>query len=43
MAAASIFMKRYAFTAAMALMAMTCWNRKMDVNPENMIPGVTGP
>ncbi|WP_430483020.1 siderophore-iron reductase FhuF [Rossellomorea marisflavi] len=37
MAAASIFMKRYAFTAAMALMAMTCWNRKMDVNPENMI------
>lgn len=36
-AAASIFMKRYAFTAAMALMAMTCWNRKMDVNPKNMV------
>ncbi|MGX1263170.1 siderophore-iron reductase FhuF [Rossellomorea marisflavi] len=36
-AAASIFIKRYAFIAAMALMAMTCWNRKIDVTPENMI------
>lgn len=35
--AASLFMKRYAFIAAMGLMAMTYWNKKLNLNPENLI------
>lgn len=35
--AASIFMKRYAFVAAMGLVAMTYWNKKVNVTPENLI------
>ena len=35
--AASLFMKRYAFVAAMGLMAMTYWNKKLNLKPENLI------
>ncbi|MGM0753697.1 MAG: siderophore-iron reductase FhuF [Bacillota bacterium] len=35
--AASLFMKRYAFIAAMGLMAMTYWNKKLNLKPENLI------
>ncbi len=35
--AASLFMKRYAFVAAMGLMAMTYWNKKLNLTPENLI------
>ncbi len=43
-AAASIFMKRYAFVAVMSLYAMTVWNKKMNVtlcniNMEAPAPG----
>ena len=35
--AASLFMKRYAFIAAMGLMVMTYWNKKLNLKPENLI------
>jgi siderophore-iron reductase FhuF len=35
--AGSLFMKRYAFVAAMGLMAMTYWNKKLNFTPENLI------
>ncbi|CAN7218225.1 siderophore-iron reductase FhuF [Rossellomorea sp. LjRoot5] len=35
--AASLFMKRYAFVAAIGLMTMTYWNKKLNLNPENLI------
>ncbi|MCR8847681.1 siderophore-iron reductase FhuF [Rossellomorea sp. SC111] len=35
--AASLFMKRYAFVAAMGLMTMTYWNKKLNLKPENLI------
>ncbi|MFI8688167.1 IucA/IucC family C-terminal-domain containing protein [Rossellomorea sp. NPDC077527] len=35
--AASLFMKRYAFVSAMALLAMTYWNKKLNLTPENLI------
>lgn len=35
--AASLFMKRYAFVAAMGLMTMTYWNMKLNLKPENLI------
>ena len=35
--AASLFMKRYAFAAAMGLMAMTYWNKRLNLTPENLI------
>ncbi|MGG4169553.1 siderophore-iron reductase FhuF [Rossellomorea vietnamensis] len=35
--AASLFMKRYAFVAAMGLMAMTYWNKKLNLKPENLL------
>ncbi|WP_053368089.1 IucA/IucC family C-terminal-domain containing protein [Bacillus sp. FJAT-27245] len=34
--AASIFMKRYAFLAVLALYTMTAWNKKLDIRPENI-------
>ncbi|MBO0958956.1 siderophore-iron reductase FhuF [Neobacillus sp. MM2021_6] len=34
--AASIFIKRYAFIAVMALYAMTAWNKKLNVSLENV-------
>ena len=35
--AASLFMKRYAFVAAMGLMTMTYWDKKLNLKPENLI------
>lgn len=35
--AASLFMKRYAFVAALGLMTMTFWNKKIDLSPDNLI------
>ncbi|PFA70369.1 hypothetical protein CN378_00840 [Bacillus sp. AFS015802] len=35
--AASLFMKRYAFVAAMGLMTMTYWNKKLNLAPHNLI------
>ncbi|WP_064092912.1 (2Fe-2S)-binding protein [Rossellomorea aquimaris] len=37
MVAASLFMKRYAFVAAMGLYSMTYWNRKLNLAPDNLI------
>ncbi|RDU37785.1 hypothetical protein DRW41_08160 [Neobacillus piezotolerans] len=34
--AASVFMKRYAFLAVIALYTMSAWNKKLDVRPENI-------
>lgn len=34
--AASVFMKRYAFLAVIALYSMSAWNKKLDVCPENI-------
>lgn len=36
-AAASIFMKRYAFLAVQALYAMTVWNKKLNLSTENIM------
>ncbi|WP_158587543.1 IucA/IucC family C-terminal-domain containing protein [Neobacillus notoginsengisoli] len=33
---ASVFMKKYAFIAVPALYSMTAWNKKLDLNPENV-------
>jgi siderophore-iron reductase FhuF len=35
--AASLFMKRYAFVAAMGLLAMSFWNRKLNLSPDNLV------
>ncbi|MEH7418921.1 IucA/IucC family C-terminal-domain containing protein [Neobacillus drentensis] len=35
-AAASIFIKRYAFVAVMSLYTMTAWNKKLDVSLHNL-------
>lgn len=35
--ASSLFMKRYAFVAAMGLMVMTYWNKKMNLTPDNLV------
>ncbi len=35
--AASLFMKRYAFVAAMGLLSMTYWNRRLNLSPYNLM------
>jgi siderophore-iron reductase FhuF len=35
--AASLLMKRYAFVAAMGMLAATFWNRKLNLSPENLV------
>ncbi|XXM70439.1 IucA/IucC family C-terminal-domain containing protein [Lysinibacillus sphaericus] len=35
--AGSLFMKRYAFIAALGMLAATCWNRKLDLSPDNLV------
>ncbi|WP_059172189.1 IucA/IucC family C-terminal-domain containing protein [Bacillus sp. FJAT-27445] len=34
--AASVFIKRYAFLAVLALYTMSAWNKKLDIRPENI-------
>ncbi|OCA87974.1 hypothetical protein A8F94_09095 [Bacillus sp. FJAT-27225] len=34
--AASVFMKRYAFIAVLSLYSVTKWNKKLDLQPENI-------
>jgi ferric iron reductase protein FhuF len=35
--AGSLFMKRYAFVAALGMLAATCWNRKLNLSPGNLV------
>ncbi|MEL3972490.1 IucA/IucC family C-terminal-domain containing protein [Rossellomorea oryzaecorticis] len=35
--AGSLFMKRYAFVAALGMLAMTFWNKKLNVSPDNLL------
>ncbi|BCB05524.1 siderophore-iron reductase FhuF [Bacillus sp. KH172YL63] len=35
--AASLFLKRYAFTVALGLMAMTYWNKRINLSPDHLL------
>jgi siderophore-iron reductase FhuF len=35
--AASLFMKRYAFVAALGMLSATFWNRKLNLSPDNLV------
>lgn len=35
--AGSLFMKRYAFVAALGMLAATFWNRKLNLSPDNLV------
>jgi ferric iron reductase protein FhuF len=35
--AGSLFMKRYAFIAALGMLAATFWNRKLNLSPDNLV------